>query len=395
MAGQQNSNPYDNLAMIWLILRDKASESHPMSAKEVHDALKLAKSQGIYENVPARGTVQTLLEEKSDLMGSLFGRNVIPSQPTIQKFLRRQVEGSPTEKDKPQIACVAKNPKNTKDYLPYDTVCDDLEATGKLRSTQGSPTRYYYLKSPLSPGEWQIFSDLVRFSPWISLEQTRKFSRILSRLSGIPYHLEDAYYHFKREHSGQFPIIATLQEAIATKHMVSLQYGTHKLQYSSKKELLPKLVPKDKNAQLSLAPLSLVWANGLYYLICKYGEAGTMHLRVDRILSAQITGETFDTASHVSMAEHRDRSPIMYGGKPQLVRFTCPSFLLSTVMDFFGATPSYSQKEDVLTVTVSATFLGVKLFALQYIDQVTILEPQSLREEIRDTLKNNIHRYED
>ena len=58
-------------------------------------------------------------------------------------------------------------------------------------------------------------------------------------------------------------------------------------------------------------------------------------------------------------------------------------------MDFFGTTINgYSTPKDGYTeVFVRASESGTRLFALQYADRVEVLEPQSLREEIRKTLK--------
>lgn len=392
---RKNSNPYDNLAMIWEVLRQYATPQRPMTAKQVYQVLARTN-----EKPPDARTVSTLLEERQDMTGQLFGRTVVsrevavvPSEVTVQKALRRHVLESTPINGNLSVDCVAKIAgKNS--YENYDAYCDKKEdiAQDDLPD-EAKPTRYYYLQSPLQEGEWQIFSDLVRFSPWISPQQTKRFLKVIKQFSAMDFPDEEVFYHFKRAHNTLFDCIRTLHLAIGQHQSVSLHYGTHVLQTDESGGLAPQLVERTKNGTMTLNPLSLLWANGLYYLVAQHEKYGTMHLRVDRILSVSILGDPFTPPPDFSAAKLRDRAPAMYGGVPTVIQFSCPVSMLNTVMDFFGSMAQYQQHGDTLNVTVQATKGGVKLFALQYLGTVEITDPPELRQEIAQALQQGLTQY--
>lgn len=385
MANTRNSNPYDNLAMIREVLRRYASPEAPMTANQVHQKMKVLR-----ESPPSRQTVNAILTHHSDVFTSLFSQGVLPSQSAVQKNLRQQVgNGSPLS-----LACLAKDPrKNTPTYMDYDQYMDSL--TEDLPDA-AQPTRYYYLESPLSQGQWQLLLDLVRFSAFISEGETVHLLKALSHISGQPSGTCDNLYHFKRHSPNTAQTIATLHKAIQNRQWMSVTYGTHVLRPDALGALRPKLEQRTKNGVIKLGPLALLWANGSYYLVAMYRD-NIMHLRVDRILAVTTATplETFTPPVNFTAAELRDRSPAMYGGDSALVRFRCGQPQLNTVLDYFGSTPQYRKlSDDTLEVSVHCTLSGAKLFALQYMDDITILEPPTLIQAVQDSCKAALARYE-
>ncbi len=398
----QNANPYDNLFAIFSVLREHATQENPLSASQIHAILEKESQEFMCEN-----TIKSICTEHPEKFEEFWGQALcvssqrnqkpIPAQTTVKEVLAKQYDQSTLVAGKenlPQVACFGK--KGTK-FEDYHKVC---EATARKQGmeelplgTRG-PNRYYYLKNPLTQGEWGILSDLLLFSPWISALQTQKFMNVLHYYGGRKYVNLEGHYQFKRENAQQFTLIHTLHQGISQRKQVRIEYGTHVLQLIDN-VLKPTLQLRSKNNPMVVCPLSLVWANGLYYLVARYEETGTMHLRVDRIITAHVINKNFDFPTDFSAAQHRDSSPIMYGGERILVKFTCPAHFLNTVMDFFGASPQYSQKDEQITVTVRVSDAGMKLFALQYIEQVEILDPPALREEIRGILEKNQKKYTD
>ena len=61
----------------------------------------------------------------------------------------------------------------------------------------------------------------------------------------------------------------------------------------------------------------------------------------------------------------------------------CHERILNTLVDFFGSVPQYTQpnSQGLTEITMSIAAEGVKPFALQYADNVELLEPQWLREK--------------
>lgn len=107
---------------------------------------------------------------------------------------------------------------------------------------------------------------------------------------------------------------------------MKITYGEYRL-ICSERCWQPKLVEQEKNSQLTVSTYALMWSNGNYYLVCRHRSM--MNLRTDLSL------------------------------------------------------PQYTQpnSQGLTEITMSIAAEGVKLFALQYADNVELLEPQWLREK--------------
>ena len=272
-----------------------------------------------------------------------------------------------------------------------------------------SPTRRFYLQSLLTPAEWRILSDLIRVYPYIDERQTEKYLSVLQRMAPGIRKCSGKRYAQKMDASMQCSHIETLDRAIREQRQVSVTYGRYQLGTDASGKLKPQLqaMPNRKHKGLSYAmkvdPYAMMWANGYYYLVCKYN--GSMrNLRMDRVLQVLVLQETFEKDPQFDPYEYRDRSPVMHPGEPTFIRLRCPLSMLSTVMDFFATTimdystpkeyESLPPEKRFTEVTLSASESGSRLFALQYADQVEILEPQSLRDEVAKTLKAAAKKYQ-
>lgn len=418
-----------SLMDIWRVLAQYASPDHPMTVKEIWE--KLAQES---EEAPSRSTVSRKLAQQIPAMNLLCphqvveqsGHSAVVQTYTVGDTLHVVVENrdgeafredsvtvvlQPRSCHAPSYAAIDKllqrfpacedgwfpftlqcvklvNQKGRTRYIPYS---DWEEQYDEDRSANNQPRRYY-LSSVLTPAEWRIFSDLVTVYPYISETQTEKFLQILRQLSPGSGSRIGSRYAFKRGSPQQFQHIAVLDRAIRNGKAVGIQYGEYTLVHEDG-AWKPVLKRRKKNGLLEIEPYALMWSNGYYYLVGK--NRGMMNLRIDRILSVAELERTFRQDPGFDPYVYRDRSPVMYPGTPQLVRLRCKLTLLNTLLDFFGPQPTFSQPEDGWT-TLSMTIApgGVKLFALQYVDSVEVLEPATLREQVLASLRSALERYQ-
>lgn len=268
----------------------------------------------------------------------------------------------------------------------------------KTREEPSSPPRRYYLSSILSPAEWRILSDLILVYPYISEAQTKKFLSAMMRLAPGVRNWSGARYARKTPSAVQFSHIQQLDDAIRNRNKVSILYGKYHLVYQADGRWQPELTPYHNkgNSTMLVEPYAMMWSNGYYYLVCKGGNV-MRNLRLDRILKVLPTTLPFEPDKEFDPYAYRDRSPVMYSGKPVLTRLRCQVSLISTLMDFFGSTiDSYSapDQDNYTKVTLHASEAGTRLFALQYADRVEVQEPASLRDEVRNTLLAAAKKYE-
>ena len=120
---------------------------------------------------------------------------------------------------------------------------------------------------------------------------------------------------------------------------------------------------------------------------------------LDRIQSLEITKERFRMPETFSIQKHFEHSYGIYGGKefkPEEIRLRA----FGTMRNYLRTLPIHSSQQEVLdndtysefTYTMAIT-LDLKQYFLSQGDWIEILEPQSLREDIKDRLQKAINRY--
>jgi len=412
-AQEQNTNSaarkaytknFQGLIDIWKVLATYASAEHPMTAGEIH--AKLADDLGA--DAPSKNTVDRHLSDSSAALALdiLFPQTKLicngkpASELTISRQLQGMVDNSGTLPA--EVVCVAaKTTGSQVTYKDYDDYVEELaettaQKTGKpaKKCTPKNPPRRYYLKGMLEPKQWRIFSDLVQVYPYISKEETTDFLRALERL--CPGCTKNGTrFAYKHPDGIDFDLVGILDEAIKSRKQVTVTYREFHLILQPGNCWTPVMEPRKKNSKFTVAPFALMWSNGYYYLVCRETKTGTMrNLRVDRISDVKKLGASFTPDPGFDPVSYRNRSPVMYPGPPEEVRFRCKLELLNTLVDFFGHDAQFSTPSNGETVvTMKVSLAGMKLFALQYVNQVEILTPQSLRDELHDILTAAAKKY--
>lgn len=283
-------------------------------------------------------------------------------------------------------------------YIP----ATEWEASAKSSTKKQSPTRRFFLESILSPGEWRVLLDSILVYPYISENETCKFLSAMKRIAPGVRNWSKQRYAPKNPAAVNFEHIEMLDAAIEKHHKVVLVYGKYQLALDADRRWRPKLQPMAKNdGRMVVDPYAMMWSNGYYYLVCKDGDI-MRNLRVDRIMQVTPVTVSFEKDAEFDPYVYRDRSPVMYPGEPTLIKLKCSTNRISTLMDFFGtaildySVPKAASKDTPpaeTTVTLKASEKGVRLFALQYADEVEILDPPSLREDVAKTLKSAANKY--
>lgn len=428
MEKKRYSNSFHSLEGIWRVLRRYSSRTHPLTVREIYEYLRRLESEP-----PSLSTLERAMADSGELMELLFPGQVAPesgsratvayrqgdtihvvvetpqgeplaqssieatlppfrapSYSAIDKLLK---EGIPFDLDTfpYRLRCVARVPGESGKpvLIPYDEWEEHLERQG---SESNNVPRRYYLASAFTDGEWRIFADLVRVYPYISERQTQKFLRVLDRLAPRTALTAPSRYAFKRGSNHHMRLISRLDQAVEKRRKVRLLYGEYRLELRDG-NWTPVLVPREHNSQWEVEPYALMWANGNYYLVAK--DQGIINLRTDRILEVELLDETFDVPEDFDPVRHRDSSPVMYPGEPTFVHLRCRESMLNVLVDFFGSMAHYSapQEDGTIEVTMSIAPRGLKLFALQYLGSVEVLEPESLRQELLEELRLGTDKY--
>ena len=97
----------------------------------------------------------------------------------------------------------------------------------------------------------------------------------------------------------------------------------------------------------------------------------------------------------IRLSEYIKSHPNLWSGDPTHITFQCKQYMMNDVADSFGTDLRIEVLcDDMMKVHVYASESSMLHWAIQFADAVEVLSPQSLREQIVETLRNALERYE-
>jgi len=247
---------------------------------------------------------------------------------------------------------------------------------------------YYLRDRQLEPSEAHLLSDAICTFPFISEKQTAQLLKKIHSLVSVYErkqikNLTVIRADQKTVNKNVFYNIEILDEAIERKRKVTFDY----YDYGTDKQL-----HKRREKKYKVNPYGMVYANEHYYLVCIMSRQENVSMyRIDRIQNIEITDIELD--AHENLNPHDIVRNAVYAyttGEVVDVEMLIEPKVLNDVIDRFGTNLALSETEDGrIKVRIKATAMGMKYWALQYLDHVEILEPEKLRDEIVELLRNN------
>ena len=262
----------------------------------------------------------------------------------------------------------------------------------KLRQTE-----YYIAPIFFELAELKMLVDAVQSSKFITAKKSRE---IISRLENFTsvhrsrelsrqVYVED---RIKTENSESMDTVDTVHTAINDDKKLTFHY----FQYDCEKK---KRLRRDGELY-KVSPLALIWSEENYYLIAYEERDGKIkHFRIDKMIDLSVADERRDhndVSEKFSPSDYSRKIFGMYGGREELVTFECREKLAGVMIDRFGNEPIFHKTEFgfkfTLRVIVSPTFFA---WLLGFGDEVKILFPQSVRDELTEILKKTMALYGD
>jgi predicted DNA-binding transcriptional regulator YafY len=263
---------------------------------------------------------------------------------------------------------------------------DVLNCLGYDISTYNENKRGYYLRErEFEQSEIQMLTDAVYSFPFISEEYTKELINKLQGFNSVYnrkkwQHLSVIREKFKTDNVQIFLNIELLNEAIEKKLRVSFIYLT----YSKNMEQVPR-----RERAYIVNPYSMVYTNEHYYLVCNLIEHENISLyRIDRMRDIEIQSDAVNFAE-ADILQMVNKAIYGFTGKQEAVVFAFEKSQLDNVIDRFGTEIYLSEQEGRYIARVKVSPVGMRFWALQYLPYVEILEPEWLRTEIVDIVKNN------
>ena len=269
----------------------------------------------------------------------------------------------------------------------YSSV-DTLKDFGYDISAYDENGKGYYLKSRLlSPADVRLLSDALYSLYSVPNKQTAelvgKLQLMLSEHERTNFrHLTAVSYERKTDNSAVFRNISAIDEAIGKKYKVSFVY----LQYGLDKKLHPRRLDR-----YIVSPFGMICENGNYYLICvKDGKEGLSYYRIDRMNDINVLPVKVDSKSVKQDIASSKRMVYAFSGKEENIVLKCSNSVIGGVIDRFGLEPKIRKIDDEhFEARIRAVPRGVLYWTMQYLSEIEILEPESVRQQAIDLIKSN------
>ena len=251
-----------------------------------------------------------------------------------------------------------------------------------------------FIERDFEEAELRMLIDSVLFSKNISRSQARRLIDKLRRLG-------NKYFDAKVKHVVNLPelqhsdntqvmlVLDIVNEAINRQRKISFVYNRYNINL--------KLQPRRTEPYI-VSPYQIAATNGKYYLICNYDKYNDVsHYRIDRmtdvkILKEKVKPKTKVFANGFNLPQHMAEHIYMFSGESIRVKFLTSELMIDSLVDWFGkdfnilqqiVDESTNTKKLLISVKVNAE--AMKYWAMQYGENVEIVEPLSLRETICKT----------
>ena len=130
-----------------------------------------------------------------------------------------------------------------------------------------------------------------------------------------------------------------------------------------------------------------------FYLERQFTD-GELRLLIDGLLFSRHVpylpwahGRSLDLAAY--MREH----PYMYSSENVRTKLKIVPTMVSDVIDMFGKEVRLEKEGDAVAVTLTANEMALKQFAKNFAPDVVVLEPQTLRDQVREELERGAAAY--
>lgn len=259
----------------------------------------------------------------------------------------------------------------------------------------------FYYEHEFDDAELRLLADSVMYQMQMP-KKTRE--NLINKLIG----LSSVYFKDKMKHTIYIPDnvpenisfyqnIRVLAEAVNSGKKVRFKYYS----YGTDLKLCPRMNADGKDRIYTVSPYKLAVKDGRYYLICNYdGYDDISNYRVDRIKHIEMLNVSarpereLNNKDMVNLAEYVEQHLYMFSGKPIRAKFRANKYMLNDFVDYFGKNIRIENAGDEMLVKVTAPEKAVCNWAVQFAGDVVLVYPPSLREQVKEKLKNALKDYE-
>ena len=256
----------------------------------------------------------------------------------------------------------------------------------------------WYLDPQFEPSEVRLLIDLIHAVPTLPPQICSNLKRKLVKIAPPTARemlSQDIIKYLHRPPAQQMLFtVDMICDAIRHNCMVQFKYCSCAF-VDGEIILKPRTKADGKERLYLVSPYGIVVSNGRYYLVCcKEPHTEIAHYRIDRITDIELLPQLLRVpleelqVSADEFPRHPAERLYMYAGKSVACKIRISQAILGDVIDWFGEDADISEEPDGnLLVSISAHPTAMKHWVMQYGGAVELLEPQSLRAEIGENIR--------
>ena len=257
---------------------------------------------------------------------------------------------------------------------------------------------YRLISREFDDAELRILIDSVLFSKSIS---TRQAKGLIEKIRD----LASNYFNAKVSHVSNLPelhrtqnkqamySLDSINDAIAGKKKISFIYNEIGTDF--------KMHPRREESYI-VNPYQIVANNGKFYLIGNYDKYDNVaHFRIDRMTDVRVLKDKVKSMKQIpelenglNLPKHMAEHVYMFSGPSKNIKLETTADMMSELTDWFGNDfKIVSKKDSRITIRVSCNEEAMRFWALQYGPYVEVLEPESLRNRIKEDINGMMKKY--
>lgn len=262
----------------------------------------------------------------------------------------------------------------------------------------------YLQQREFEDSELQVLIDAVLSCSHMTVSQTKEMIKKISALSNCYFKPRSTNIYSvdkwsKTMNPDVFFIIENINEAIAKKKKVQIRYNKYGIDHKLHNSSHPRVTP-----------YQTILHNQRYYLMA-YNDfvymdrkPKMMFYRLDRITEIKILDDNAIPIREVPGYENgidytriSKEMPYLYTDEPKDIKLKINSKIVDQTIDWFGTNTEFEEipgDDKHFYVTIKASPSAMRFWILQYIDDVEVIAPIEMKENIINTLKEAVEKYE-
>lgn len=256
---------------------------------------------------------------------------------------------------------------------------------------------WYLAERDFEEVELRMLIDSVLYAKGIPAHQAMI---LIEKLKGLgSKHFEDKMNHTysvkELYHTGNkqaFANIEIIEEAICKNKQIEFVYNT----YGTDKKMHPR-----REKKYVVSPYRVIISNKPYMICNTNNHDDLSNYRIDRMTEVKMIGEKSRSINEIKgmkygfdIPKHMSEHVYMFADNVSRVKFKVKKSIMGEVVDWFGLDfVVRSETENEAVIQVKSSEQAMVFWAMQYGEYVEVLEPENIRDRIKENIREMAEKY--